>query len=51
MGSMADAVNAQESKPEAVEALSHGAASVEETGPRQTALPDPGASSQSEVSD
>ena len=41
MGSMADAVNAQESKPEAVEALSHGAASVEETGPRQTALPDP----------
>ena len=41
MGSMADAVNAPENKPEVVEALSHGATSVEETGPGQTALPDP----------
>ena len=41
MGSMADAVNAPENKPEVVEALSHGATSVEETGPGQTALPVP----------
>ena len=38
---MADAVNAPENKPEVGEALSHGAASVEETGPGQMALPDP----------
>ena len=38
---MADAVNAPENKPEVVEALSHGATSVEETGPGQTALPVP----------
>ena len=39
MGSMADAVNAQESKPEAVETSSHGGASVGENTPGQVALP------------
>ena len=41
MGSMADAVNAPENKPQAGETSIHGGSSLGETAPGQVSLPDP----------